>query len=178
MPYEIDEHRQRFSAWAACRAASVKGCRFKVERGVHILRESEVWEAISSLDLLPMPNEVDEAHRRWRSQVIGLAREQGLAFTHGVAAKLINVYLKAGLVCGGHHDDVRVRALHPPIDKVLLDGLIQENLGGMATRWRYYANMRWSRFDCDTYDDAIGDFRTVLNGEPLWRIEQLWRGHQ
>jgi hypothetical protein len=46
-----------------------------------------------------------------------------LRFTHGIAAKLVNVYLKSVFVCGGRHDHPRVRALHPPIDSLLLDAL-------------------------------------------------------
>lgn len=178
MPYSIHEHRRRFSAWAACRAASVKGCRFKVERGRAILKQSSISSLIDSPESLPVPAAIDEAHRKWRAQIIAIAKDQGLNFTHGVAAKLINVYLKAGLVCSGHDKDPRVSALHPPIDKVLLDGLIEKNVGNMANRWRYYANLRWSRFDATTYEEAIADFRSVLNGEPLWKIEEFWRGHQ
>ncbi|HEV3247016.1 MAG TPA: hypothetical protein VG124_07415, partial [Beijerinckiaceae bacterium] len=43
----------------------------------------------------PDQDQVDDAHRAWRNAVIEAASAHGLAFTHGVAAKLINVYLKA-----------------------------------------------------------------------------------
>lgn len=36
-PYDILEHRHRFAAWAASRAASVKGCRFSAEQGKAVL---------------------------------------------------------------------------------------------------------------------------------------------
>ena len=63
---------------------------------------------------------MDEEHRRWRAVVKKAAKFEGLNFTHGVAAKLINVYLKSRFVCGGHHAHKRVHNLHPPIDAILL----------------------------------------------------------
>jgi len=134
---------------------------------------------IESPDSLPSRAEIDDKHRSWRTTVIDVAYKQGLTFTHGVAAKLINVYLKAGLVCGGYGNHQNVRALHPPIDKVLLEGLIEKDIGNLANRWRYYANLRWSKFDSKTYEDAIADFRAVLpEDSALWAIEEFWQGFQ
>ena len=121
MDYTIEEHRHRFAAWAAGRAANVSTCRFKVEQGKAILEAAGMDQLLAGPDRLPLPQDTDAIHREWRLKVIAAAKELGLAFTHGVAAKLINIYLKAGFVCGGHHDDDRVRSLHPPIDSVLLD---------------------------------------------------------
>lgn len=147
MPYSITEHKHRFSAWAASRAASVKGCRFSVEQGKVILEQSGLRELIEFPLALPAPEHVDDTHRSWRNKVINTANGAGLNFTHGVAAKLINIYLKAAFVCGGHHDHPRVCALHPPIDSVLLDGLIAKNVGNLRSQWRRYATIRWSNFD-------------------------------
>ena len=115
MPYTIEEHKHRFAAWAASRAASVKGCRFSVEQGKAILERVQLNRLLPSPDNLPAPKSFDEVHREWRNQVISAAQELGLEFTHGVAAKLINVYFKAAFVCGGYHNHVRVKAIHPPI---------------------------------------------------------------
>ena len=37
MPYDINEHKHRFSAWAESRAASTMGCRFSVRVGKQII---------------------------------------------------------------------------------------------------------------------------------------------
>jgi hypothetical protein len=37
MIYSIEEHKHRFAAWAASRAANVNKCRFRVEQGKKIL---------------------------------------------------------------------------------------------------------------------------------------------
>lgn len=82
---------------------------------------------------MPRPDRLDAAHREWRTRIVKAAEGEGLVFTHGVAAKLVNVYLKAGFVCSGHHGHPSVRALHPPIDSVLLQALCEENVGGLRT---------------------------------------------
>lgn len=45
--YTIDEHRHRFAAWAASRAASVINCRFSVEQGKKILEVAGIRHLIS-----------------------------------------------------------------------------------------------------------------------------------
>ena len=42
------------------------------------------------------------------------AARRNLTFTHGVAAKLINCYLKSRFVCGGYHAHARGRACTHP----------------------------------------------------------------
>lgn len=64
-------------------------------------------------------------HRKWRRRVVIQVERHYLLFTHGVAAKLINCYLKSRLVCGRYHADARVKSLHPPIDAVILRTLAQ-----------------------------------------------------
>ena len=114
MLYSIHEHKHRFSAWAAGRAANVNGRHFSVEQAKAILEGANLKVLLSGPDQLPATPKIDDTHREWRNAVIWAAKIQGLDFTHGVAAKLINIYLKAGFVCGGHDIDPRVRALHPP----------------------------------------------------------------
>jgi hypothetical protein len=132
MPYTIEEHNHRLAAWAAATAASAsKLCRFKVRTGVAIL-EASGFKPAFELNQLPAAANLDSQHRHWRETVIEKASDVGVAFTHGVAAKLINCYLKVRFVCAGAHNDNRVQALHPPIDEVLLTGLARVDFGGYA----------------------------------------------
>ena len=103
---------------------------------------------------------------------------QKLNFTHGVAAKLINIYLKAGFVCGGHHADARVQALHPPIDSVLLAELSAQNVGGFRSFWDETRQIRWSKFDSQQYETVIDNIRISMPNQALWEVEQYWRGYQ
>jgi hypothetical protein len=178
MPYSIEEHRHKFGAWAASRAASVKGCRFKVEIGRSLLEAAGLNTLGENPDRLP--DNIDEAHKIWRQTIIDKGKiEYNLNITHGVAAKLINVYLKSLLVCGGYHNDEKVKCLHPPIDSLLLSGLEENNIGGLRKTWKRYANIRWSRFSSDEYESLIENIKQVVQaGSGLWSIEEYWIGYQ
>jgi hypothetical protein len=178
--YTIEVHRHRFAAWAASRAAAAsKDCRFKVQRGVEILEACGIDAALASPELLPRPTEIDQVHRQYRKAIIKAALLRGISMSHGVAARLINAYLKIRFVCAGHHEHEQVKCLHPPIDTPLLKGLERQNVGGFADRWREFHEQGWSKFDADTYQSVIDHIRKSLPpGEPLWKIEEYWTGHQ
>lgn len=177
--YGIDLHTHRLAAWAACTAARAsKLCRFSVEDGTTILEQAGFTEAFV-LSHLPAISDTDQIHRQWRETIIRAADANGYAFTHGVAAKLINCYMKVRFVCGGHNADPRVSALHPPIDKVLLTALEKRNFGGHRASWRLLSSKGWSKFDSQDYEKTIHLIRTSLpTGLPLWTIEEHWRGYQ
>ena len=179
MPYTIEEHKHISAAWgAATGARASKLCRFSVSVGKQIL-EGAGFSAQFTLTNLPLSTELDQRHAEWRQTVIELAAGMGLPFTHGIAAKLINGYLKDRFVCGGYHEHERVKCLHPPIDALLLGALAEENVGGHAQQWREFRDQRWSKFDSAMYQAVINLIRESLPaGEPLWKIEQYWRGHQ
>ena len=109
---------------------------------------------------------------------INQAQILAIPMTHGVAANLINVYLKSRFVCGGFADNPKVQALHPPIDSLLLQELARSNFGGKAKFWSNDYKARWSKFDSDTYENVIQEIRESLKGEPMWKIERFWEGHQ
>ena len=180
MPYTIEEHQHRFAAWAASGAASRSPlCRFKVQLGFAILEASGFTPAFFKPSQLPTPDCVDVMHRRWRKAVIEAAKTVGLNFNDGIAAKLINVYLKTRFVCGGHHNDERVKCLHPPIEEVLLQELAAKDFGGHAKQWRKFRQARWSKFDSVAYEDVIALIRKSLPlNAPLWKIEEHFKGYQ
>ncbi len=103
MPYTIDEHKHRFAAWAASRAASVNPNRFRVEVGKKIIDELRIRIFINDPDRLPDINNIDKTHRSWRSKTINIANDNNILLTHGTSAKLINIYFKSIFVCGGDH---------------------------------------------------------------------------
>jgi hypothetical protein len=177
MAYTIEQHQHRFAAWAAGRAASVNRCRFSVRTAKSVLEEAGFRPEFSSPRSLPRPAEVDGKHQEWRQAVIEAARRQGVKLTHGVAAKLINVYLKARFVSGGWHLNPRVKCLHPPIDALLLDKLATEDAWGRRRDWRRFAGRRWSKFTSGQYEELIALVRQCLGRRPLWKIEEYWAGH-
>src|SRR4051812_44966887 len=103
--YSINEHKHRLAAWAAATAARASSlCRFNVQKAVEILESAGFDEGFATPEMLPAPGRIDAKHRAWRERVIREARQRKIKFTHGVAAKLINVYLKVRFVVGGYHD--------------------------------------------------------------------------
>jgi hypothetical protein len=178
LPYTIEEHKHRFCAWAAGRAASVKGCRFTVRQAKAIIENAHLNRLLIDPNNLPLPQDTDKIHREWRQNVITAANGLEIDFTHGVAAKLINCYLKAGFVCGGYHTHDRVQALHPPIDSVLLAELSAKNIGENKLVWDEARNIRWSHFTSEQYEKVINHIRTSLSNQALWEVEKHWRGYQ
>lgn len=192
MPYDINDHCHRLAAWAASTSASASPlCRFNVETGVKILEDSGFVSSFN-LNSLPSPTDLDRKHKAWRESVIEKSKKHAkvqkkgspttkemLNFSHGIAAKLINCYLKVRFVCGGHHDNEKVQALHPPIDAVLLKELADMNYAGKKMEWRGFWQKRWSKFDSNDYEAVIKLIRASLpQGKPLWSIEEHWGGHQ
>lgn len=179
MQYTIELHKHRYAAWAASRAASTKTCRFSVLTGKEIIEATGIHEILSSPDMLPAPKATDTAHKNWREKAIKAAAERNLEnFSHGIAAKLINVYLKGAFVCAGHEEHPHVEALHPPIDSLLLDELYQNNVGSHKAEWAQARKIRWSKLDSLQYETLINAIRKTLPNKPLWSIESFWRGYQ
>jgi len=174
--YTIDHHTHRFSAWAASRAASASSLfRFKVSLGVEALNECGFDEEFT-VDDLPPPEQIDRVHFDWRNRLI---KSKPLAVkkpSHGVAAKLINVYLKGRFVCGGFHNDDRVKALHPPIDSILLKALYSNADQEIKSKWKKYIGIGWSNFSSEEYEEVIQLIRLTSDGAPLWMIEKYWQG--
>lgn len=177
--YNIYIHQHRLAAWAASTAARAsKLCRFKVEVGVAILEGAGFTPSLSTPDQLPTPEKVDTVHLEWRERLISEAEKQGITFTHGIAAKLVNTYLKVRFICGGYHEHDNAASLHPPVDKLLLDMLADLKVGDKAKQWRQYSKKGWSKYSSDDYQKVIDLFRSVLDERPLWEIEKYWRGYQ
>lgn len=179
MSYNIEEHKHRYAAWASSRAASTKTCRFSVLQGKNIIEAVGLHHLLSDPNLLPSPSQIDTTHRKWRESAIHAATSQGLTgFSHGVAAKLINVYLKGAFVCGGHEEHANVAALHPPIDSLLLDELYAGDIGGQREKWAAARQLRWSKFNSPQYESVITAIRSAMGGTALWKVETYWRGYQ
>lgn len=168
--YGIELHAHRFAAWSACRAA------FRGRTGLNICSGSLILENCGaanflSANSLPDPTEIDASHRVWCENACGTAEHLGLNISHGIAAKLVNVYLKARFVCGGQHFHPKVSALHPPVDGILLSSLVAR---GIIQRSRTGNIPSWTKFDLDNYQNVIMRIRDHLGNSPMWMIEEHW----
>jgi hypothetical protein len=176
--YNIIEHVHRFAAWAASRAAMAARIQgFTVQQGNAIIKAAELPSLLGGPDKLPKIEDMDAKHKEWRIKVKREAKRKGLDFSHGVAAKLINVYLKAGLVTVANCNNARIGALHPPIDSVLLEKL--ESCETDPDREESWTETPWSKLSSKKYEALICRIRGKLgNDQPLWAIEKYWVGHR
>jgi len=116
-----------------------------VEAGKAILERAGFDARLRHPRQLPSPARMDAVHLAWRKVVIKEARKVRLEFTHGIAAKLINLYLKAKFTCGGYASHPRVATLHPPIDSLLLKAF------NRTLKPQDRLTVNWSTFDSRTY---------------------------
>ena len=94
MQYNIHEHRHRFAAWCAATAAraSRRKCTFTVKMGKSLIEDCGLSTCVDSWSKLPEALDFDEWHKKMRCCLIHKADLNSiLGFSHGVAAKLINV---------------------------------------------------------------------------------------
>ena len=169
-PYNLTEHRHRFSVWAAARAAQRNWKGAKVER---------LRGAIEASGLVSYCNEntkadidqftFDALHTKWCCQIIRHLQENSIECTFGRAANLVAVYLKSMVVC--HDPDSSLaRICHPPIDGIMLRNLANEPRG--KHKWKV---LRWTNLGQSQYTELIADLRKALGrGEPFWMLEEFW----
>ncbi|WP_146345901.1 hypothetical protein [Falsiphaeobacter marinintestinus] len=181
--YSPAEHRFRFAAWAASRAASRGLSGFSTAIAQKALKAAKLCAICNGPSNLPEnANDFDAAHRVWCKSVIEASGPNSV-LSYGRAAKLVNVYLKVlflsdfGLKSQAPTvDRARVDAIHPPIDRVLLTELARQE-PTHKDFWKAMRNKGWTNFDQDEYQDVIAKVREITNGQ-LWRIEAYWKGSQ
>lgn len=178
MDYSIIEHKHRFASWAASRGAATSPlCRFEVEFGKMLLEKSALYKVAKSINNLPNSNDFTKKHKIWREEIIHIAKEHQKEFSHGVAAKLINLYLKSIFVCAENIHDKRIQAIHPPIDSILLEELYKKNIGNQKLAWNKARKTKWSKFNSKDYEEVIEAIE-LSTKEGLWTIEKYWQGYQ
>lgn len=194
--YSFAEHAHRFAVWAAGRAYSRSGGHgggYSVQYAQRML-EAAGMRDINTPEDLPSKDGID-AFIHERIEAVRAARpatyvhhetRDHLKFrcTYGRAQKLVNVYLKSKLVCGGYHDDERVERLHPPLDRKLLRGLnaVCEEVAGQDEYAEFRKNFldaqalgdSWVVFTQTTYEAYIKAVKSLQQDKPLWAVEEHW----
>jgi len=174
MPYDLFEHRHRFSAWAAASATkrnftSVENLRDAIQHcGIDRFLQND--NAMST----------DEAtfkkhHKIWCRSIVDFLNSKGIAkVTYGRAAKLVAVYLKSMVIIGPHANIPLASVAHPPIDRILLQNLSRtpEIVNPNKRLWRF---INWTELDEQSYYDLLSQLRSCLRaGEPFWSLERFW----
>jgi len=187
--YSIHEHRFRFAGWCAATAASSSPiCRFKVQTGLEILRLSGVSDQFTDWSDIPSSEaEFDDLHRKTCRKIIKISELPHIKlsgkeahFTYGIAAKLLNCYLKPIYLVNAaesfsNKTTVKKQAvIHPPIDRVLLSNCKRKE----PEAFRSITKISWSTFTEAQYFDVIKSLREFMVDEPFWKIEYFWDGYQ
>lgn len=173
--YDFVQHKHRFAAWCASTAAGASSkCRFRVAQGVALLDEIDLpydvdltaWNKSDGFDL-------------WHStkcfSLIDAASSLGVkGYTYGVAAKMLNCYVKAFWI----GDESVLAVAHPPIDRLLLGRLGECDFAQSRRFWRAYMGKGWSNFSQADYLAVIEKIRQSCNGRAMWEIEKYWQGFQ
>lgn len=168
------------ATWAASRAVARTQVRnFSVKKGKKILESMGMRKLIDKPDGLPKPKEFDDWHKKKCERAMAIAKKNHIRhFSYGIAAKLINAYLKVVFICGGYHKCRKVKVIHPPIDRILLKELRKKKNKNQKAPWMK-GSLAWSKFDGNKYRKVIQHIRAITNNnDGLWKIEEYWRGYQ
>ena len=190
--YDIIEHRHRLAVWGAGRAYSRQGPGHTIAVARQLIENSKLSD-INSPDDLPAADQMDAFIHERIHQVMAASlpirytnkdkQVVPLQCTYGRAQKLVNMYLKLKIVCAGFETHEKVHALHPPLDKVLLDALFAskkvdcpDDLAKFQTALETAKQMgkAWTVFDRQTYDAYIAAIKVFQGKQPLWAAERLW----
>ncbi|WP_121498162.1 hypothetical protein [Pseudomonas aeruginosa] len=142
---------------------------------------------VAGLGDVTSPDDIGDDVDAWqlgfmRKMMIEVQHRGRLNFAFGHAQKLVNIYLKTTLVCGGHHEHSKVQKLHPPLDYELFKGLRtylwrrRQALG--SARQAFLAaqatNPRWTSFTEADYLAHIAAIKQIMTGRPLYLVEEHW----
>jgi hypothetical protein len=94
----------------------------------------------------------------------------------GHAAKIVAIYLKGRVVCGGALDSALAHIAHPPIDRLLLQALAKDKRFPLAER-KKWKTINWTQFTPQTYLALIESLRKAhLHETGFWKVEKYWSG--
>ncbi len=115
---------------------------------------------------------------------------QSINMTYGIAAKMLNVYLKVFYLGDFDSSDKEfANFIHPPIDRLLLLELVNREGNSFKFDREPFSNLsktdrtipNWTLINEIEYKAIIKLIIEYINSNDLkglWRIEYAWRGHQ
>ena len=144
--YNLDLHKHTLSKWAASRAASQsKGFKFSVELGSKLLlfgkkrsqaSDQEFIDYIKQIENFNSQDDYDSWHHQTilnmtsytheLKQLLDKHNKSFNNYTYGIAAKILNCYLKVFFL-ESFGNQKFADFIHPPVDAVLLKALRKED---------------------------------------------------
>lgn len=165
---DLERMRFEFFAWASARAAQAGSSKTTVAvlRAALVDADAANWgrcvvvTSAKDYDAWHM-EAIDGVHRKLVNTVPAIG--------WGIAAKLVNVFIKGRwLLDAGYTGPIRSFG-HPAIDSILLH-LIDDSYGTDFTR-----SLRWQRMTRQEYEGVIATLRLRHPHEGIWTIEEEWR---
>ena len=204
--YNLDFHKHILSKWAASRAASQsKGFKFSVELGSKLLllgkkgsqaSDQEFIDYIKQIENFNSQDDYDSWHHQtilnmtsYTDELKQLLDKHNKSFnnyTYGIAAKILNCYLKVFFL-ESFHNQKFADFIHPPVDAILLKALRKEDEKLFNFKNSVFTNIgvqkipTWTRINENEYKMIIKlmkEFVSSKNQNGLWKIESFWIGHQ
>ena len=204
--YNSDFHKHILSRWAASRAASQsKGFKFSVELGSKLLlfgtsksqtSDQEFIDYIKQIETFNSQDDFDSWHHQTIvnmitdsyefRQLLDTHNKSHTNYTYGIAAKLLNCYLKVFFL-ESFGKQKFADFIHPPVDAILLKALRKDNKKLFNFKNSIFTNIgvqkipTWTRINENEYKTIISlmkEFVSSKNQNGLWKIESFWIGHQ
>jgi hypothetical protein len=178
--YSIEKHKHSYAKWCAAAAYG---------RGLKGGDSSLAFKLIeaSGLAAVTGPEHIEQNVENWQMNFMRTIQAEAVFlrvsnFSFGRAQKIVNIYLKTILVCGGHHQHPNIAFLHPPLDSELFKGLrrfLWKNRSEMeAPRLEFMAaqnrNSSWTTFSEADYVAHIEAIKLIMAGRPLYQVEEFW----
>ena len=142
------------------------------------------------VDWLPDPKDFDAEHRKWCETICEEAKSCGVQkeMSHGIAAKLINVFIKTLMPPDLETLPAGIKAkwyaVHPPVDRKVLQNM--KTKVGDPKFWSSLPGRQgpsWREFNAENYQGVIDLIRKDLCKRlklhpdapvPLWMNERFW----
>ena len=204
--YNLDLHKHTLSKWAASRAASQsKGFKFSVELGSKLLllgkkgsqaSDQEFIDYIKQIENFNSQDDYDSWHHQtivnmtsYTDELKQLLDKHNKSFnnyTYGIAAKILNCYLKIFFL-ESFGNQKFADFIHPPVDAILLKALRKEDKKLFNFKNSIFTNIgvlkipTWTRINENEYKEIIKlmkEFLSIKGQNGLWKIESFWIGHQ
>ncbi len=204
--YNLDFHKHILSKWAASRAASQsKGFKFSVELGSKLLlfgkkgsqaSDQEFIDYIKQIENFNSQDDYDSWHHQtivnmtsYTDELKQLLDKHNKSFnnyTYGIAAKILNCYLKVFFL-ESFGNQKFADFIHPPVDAILLKALRKEDKKLFNFKNSVFTNIgvlkipTWTRINENEYKEIIKlmkEFLSIKGQNGLWKIEFFWIGHQ
>lgn len=177
--YDIHQHKHSYAVWTASRAWNrrLKGGTLDLAR--RLIK-------VAGLEEVREPDDIGADVDAWllekmRTIVTFADNNKISGINYGRAQKLVNIYLKTKLICGGSEAHPKVCLLHPPLDGELFKGLRQvfaeqkRSDAAVAFYEAQRACRSWTNFELPDYLAHINAIKLYMGSKPLWMVEEHWR---